>query len=139
MQAAIEINKSVAQVVSELKNDAMDFVTTRLQMLKQEMDEKLSVWKTAIPILAFAALIGTTAFLAITFAIVAFFAAIFQPSPYAWCFGALIVTAIYFFAAVGMFYLGKRELTQAGVVPKRTLHVLKQDQVWIRNEARSQV
>lgn len=139
MQAAIENNKSVAQVASELKNDARDFFTTRLQILKQEMEEKLSIWKGALPILGFAALVGATAFLCITFAIVAFFAAIFQPSPYAWCFGALIVTAIYFFSAVGMFYLGKRELTQAGVVPKRTLHVLKQDQVWIQNEARSQV
>jgi uncharacterized membrane protein YqjE len=139
MQAATENNKSVAQVAAELKNDAIDFVSTRLQILKQEMGEKLSIWKAAVPILAFAVLVGATAFLALSFAIIAFFAAIFQPSPYAWCFGALIVTAIYFFAAVGMFYLGKRELTQAGVVPARTLHVLKQDEVWIRNEARSQV
>ena len=136
---AIENNKSVAQVASELKNDARDFVATRLQILKQEMDEKISIWKGALPILAFAALIGATAFLAFSFALIAFFAAIFQPSPWAWCFGALIVLAIYFFVAVGLFYLGRRELTQAGLAPKRTLHVLKQDQVWIQNEARSQV
>jgi divalent metal cation (Fe/Co/Zn/Cd) transporter len=89
--------------------------------------------------LAFAALIGATAFLTLTFALVSFFAGIFQPNPWAWCFGALIVTAIYFVAAVGMFALGRKELTQAGVAPTRTLRVLKEDQIWIQNEARTQV
>jgi hypothetical protein len=30
-----------------------------------------------------------------------------------------------------------RELKDTGVTPTRTLEVLKQDQVWIQNEARS--
>jgi hypothetical protein len=139
MQTVIENNKSVGPIAAELKNDAIDFISTRLQMLAQEMSEKLSVWKAAAPILAFAALVGATAFLTLTFALVSFFAAVFQPSPWAWCFGALIVTAIYFVAAVGMFVLGKKELTQAGVAPTRTLRVLKEDQIWIQNEARTQV
>lgn len=139
MQTVIEDHKSMGKIAAELKNDAIDFISTRLQMLTQEMREKLSVWKAAAPILAFAALAGATAFLTLTFALVSFFAAVFQPSPWAWCFGALIVTAIYFVAAVGMFVLGKKELTQAGVAPTRTLRVLKGDQIWIQNEARTQV
>ena len=139
MQTVIENHKSVGQIAAELKNDAIDFVSTRVQMLTQEMNEKLSIWKAARPILAFAALVGATAFLALTFALIAFFAGLFLPSPYAWCFGALIVVAIYTIAAFGLFYLGKRELSQTGISPTRTLRVLKQDQVWIQNEARSQV
>src|SRR5207302_4722539 len=139
MHVVTENNKPIGQVVAELKNDARDFVSTRLQLLTQEMKEKVDVWKIAVPMLAVAAIIAVVALLVLTFAFVAFFAGLFQPSPYAWCYGALIVTAFYVIAAFGLFYLGKRELTQTGVAPGRTLRVLKQDQIWIQNEARSQV
>ena len=139
MHVVSENNKSIGQVVSELKNDARDFVSTRLQMLTQEMNDKIKVWKVAIPMLVIAGALAAMAFIVLTFAIVAFLAGIFQPSPYAWCYGALIVTVFYVIAAFGLFYLGKRELTQTGVAPTRTLRVLKQDQIWIQNEARSQV
>ena len=139
MQVVTENNKSIGQTVAELKNDARDFISTRVQMFMQEMKDKLAIWKAAIPILVVAALLGATAFLVLTFAFAAFLAGIFQPSPYAWCYGALIVTAMYFVAAAGLFYLGKREITQAGMAPTRTLKVLKDDQIWIQNEARSQV
>ena len=139
MHVITENNKSIGQVVSELKNDARDFVSTRLQLLMQEMNDKLKVLKAAIPILIVAALLGGIALIVLTFALVAFLAGVFQPSPYAWCYGALIVTALYAIAAFGLFYLGKRELTQTGMAPTRTLRVLKQDQIWIQNEARSQV
>ena len=139
MQIANENNRSVGHIAAELKNDAIDFVSTRVQMLTQEMQEKLSIWKVALPILAIAAVMGVTAFLTLTFALVSFLAGIFQPSPWAWVFGAAIVTVVYFIAAVGLFVLGRRELMQAGLVPTRTLRVLKEDQIWIQNEARSQV
>ena len=139
MHVATENNRSIGQVVTELKNDARDFVSTRLQILTQEMNDKVKVWKVAIPMLVVAAFLAGIALLVLTFAIVAFLAGIFQPSPYAWCYGALIVTAFYTIAAFGLFYLGKRELSTTGVSPTRTLRVLKQDQIWIQNEARSQV
>jgi len=139
MHVVTENNRSIGQVVSELKNDTRDFVSTRLQILTQEIGDKIKVWKVAIPMLVVAAVIGGIALLALTFALIAFLAGVFQPSPYAWCYGALIVTAIYIIVAFGLFYLGKRELTQTGIAPSRTLRVLKQDQIWIQNEARSQV
>jgi hypothetical protein len=139
MPVVIENNKSIAQIVAELKNDARDFISTRLQMLAQEMKSKANVWKAAIPLLAFAALLGATAFLCLTFCFVSLFAGVFEPGQYAWAWGALIVTGVYLVAAFGLFYLGRRVLTQAGVVPQRTLRVLKEDQIWMQNEARSQV
>jgi uncharacterized membrane protein YqjE len=139
MHVVSENNKSIGQVAADLKNDARDFVSTRLQMLSQEMSDKLKVWKVAVPLLAIALLLGGLAFLVFTFALVSFLAAVFAPSTYAWCYGALIVVAIYFVAAFGAYYFGKRELTQTGLAPTRTLSVLKQDQIWIQNEARSQV
>ena len=139
MQVVTENNRSIGQVVSELKNDARDFISTRLQILTQEMNDKLKVWKVALPMLAVAALIAAIAFLVLTLAFVAFLAGIFRPSAYAWCYGSLIVAAFYFIGAFGLFYFGRRELTQAGLAPTRTIRVLKEDQIWIQNEARSQV
>ena len=139
MQVVTENNKSIGQTIAELKNEARDFVSTRLQILMQEMNDKIKIWKVTIPILGVAALLAGMGFIVLTFAFVAFLRGLFLSSPYAWCYGALIVSAIYFFAAVGLFYLGKRELTQAGIAPTRTIRVLKQDQIWIQNEARSQV
>jgi uncharacterized RDD family membrane protein YckC len=139
MHVVTDNNRSIGQVVSELKNDARDFVSTRLQMLTQEMNDKVKVWKVAIPMLVVAGLLAGIALFVLTFAIVAFLAAVFQPNPYAWCYGAVIVTAFYIIAAFGLFYLGKRELTQTGIAPTRTMRVLKQDQIWIQNEARSKV
>src|SRR5438270_9720984 len=133
MQVVTENNRSIGQVVAELKNDARDFVSTRLQMLTQEMKEKVGVWKVAVPMLALAGVIGVIALLALTFAFIAFFAGVFSPSPYAWCYGALIITAGYFIIAGGLFYLARRELTQAGLAPRRTMRVLKEDQIWIQN------
>jgi hypothetical protein len=138
MQVVTENNRTIGQVVSELKSDAKEFVSTRLQMLSQEMNDKIKVWKVAVPMLAVAAVIGLLALLALTFAFIAFFAGVFSPSPWAWCYGALIVMAVYFLVAGGMFYLGRRELTQTGLAPTRTLRVLKEDQIWMQHEARSQ-
>jgi hypothetical protein len=32
--------------------------------------------------------------------------------------------------------MGYREVTARGLAPKRTINILKQDQVWLQNEAR---
>ncbi len=140
MQVATEYNshKSIGDVVQELKNDTRDFVQTRLQILNHEMKEKIDIWKVAIPMFVIAAVLAGVSFLVLTFALVSFLAGIFQPSPYAWCYGALIIFAVYVIGAFLLFYFAKREIQQAGLAPVRTIRVLKDDQLWIQNEARSQ-
>ena len=76
--------------------------------------------------------------MSLTFALIAFLAGIFQPSPYAWCYGALIVGLFYCCMAGGLALLGKREISQTSLTPDRTLRVLKEDQIWMQSEARSQ-
>ena len=139
MHVVTENKSPIGQVASELKNDARDFFSTRLQMLSQEMGEKIKIWKAAVPMLAIALALGGMAFVVFTFALVSFLAALLAPSEYAWCYGALIVAAFYFVASFGAYHFGRRELSQTGLAPTRTLKVLKEDQIWIQNEARSQV
>ena len=43
--------KNLTDVVNEIKVEAKEFVSTRLQMFNMEMKEKLSAWKIGIPLL----------------------------------------------------------------------------------------
>jgi uncharacterized membrane protein YqjE len=130
--------KSMAEVAQELKVELRDFVTTRLSILKHELKEKSATWKVVVPMLALAAFCALASFTAVNIALLAFLRGLFE-GPYAWCYSALILAGIYLVAAAGLYWFGRRELVQAGMVPERTLRVLKQDQLWLQNEARTQV
>ena len=56
----------------------------------------------------------------------------------AWIEALAIVGGSYFLIGgiAGMF--GWRKITNPGLAPTRTMRVLKQDQIWLQNEARSQ-
>jgi|SRR5215468_1230570 len=130
--------QNLSDVVNEIKLEAKDFLSTRLQIFSGEMKEKLSAWKVGIPLLIAAAVCGLVAFIVLNYALIAFLAAVFAPSPYDWCFAALIVGVFYLIVAAALYWIGTREIKAETLTPTRTLRVLKQDQVWLQNEARSQ-
>lgn len=129
--------KSIGTVVSETKQELKEFIQTRVAMLKTEYVEKVRTWKYAIPMLLGALALLLAAWIVLTFAIVALLAGIFQPSPYAWLFGGLIVGVAYLLMGLAVGWFAYSELSSVGVAPQRTMEVLKQDQVWIQNEART--
>ncbi len=139
MSANVENGKSLAGVVAELKEESKEFVTTRLAMLQAEMKEKISAWKTALPLLVIGAVMLATAWLLLTGALVAVIYVAFAGSIWA-AFLALIIVCIAYAIAGGMaLWIAKSKWQEAGVAPKRTLRVLKDDQLWISNEARAQI
>lgn len=129
--------KSLGTVISETKAEVKDFVSTRVQMLKAEISAKISTWKYAVPLLGAALALLLAAWITLTFALVALIRAWFAPSPYAWVWGGLIVGGLYLISAIAVGWFAYGEITAVGVAPTRTLEVLKQDQVWIQNEART--
>jgi len=133
----VQAEKSIATVLAETKEELKEFVSTRLEMLRAELKEKTSLWKQAIIMLVIAAVLLLAAWMTLTFALIAFFHALFITSVYAWLYAGLIVGGIYLAISVLVGWFGYSELKEAGVKPTRTLEVLKQDQVWIQNEARS--
>ena len=44
--------RTVAEVLNEFKEELKEFVGTRGQMLRSEMQEKVGAWKTALPTIA---------------------------------------------------------------------------------------
>ena len=132
-------SKNLTDVVNEIKVEAKEFVSTRLQMLRMEMKEKVSALKVGIPLLIGAGACGLIAFIVLNYALIAFLAALFAPSPYNWCFAALIVGFFYLIIAGVLYWIGMREIKAETLAPARTLRILKQDQIWLQNQARSQV
>jgi Putative Actinobacterial Holin-X, holin superfamily III len=61
----------------------------------------------------------------------------FLPSAYSWFFAGLIVGVFYFLVGGSLFLFSWGELKDAGVAPVHTLEVLKEDQIWIKEETRA--
>lgn len=128
--------KTLATTLAETKDEIKEFIETRIQLLRSEVVEKLRIWKYSVPLLLLAGGLLLIGWIVLTFAIVALVRAWFLPSEYAWLWAGLIIAAIYIISggAIGWFAYG--ELRATGIIPKRTLEVLKQDQTWAENERR---
>ena len=129
--------KSLATLLAETRDELKEFVITRVGILKAEIEEKVRTWKYVIPIMLIAVALLWAGFMTMTFALIALIHGMFMPSPFAWLWGALIVGGFYLVLAIGVGWFAYSEISQAGIAPTRTLKVLKQDQVWLQNEART--
>lgn len=129
--------KSLATILAETKDEIKQFVTTRVNILKAEMDEKVRTMKSVIPIALVAAALLLAAWITLTFALIALLHGLFLPSVYAWMWAALIVGGAYLVLGVTAGWFAYSEIKSTGLAPNRTLNVLKQDQIWIQNEART--
>jgi Putative Actinobacterial Holin-X, holin superfamily III len=131
--------RTLAGVVAELKDELKDFVQTRVAMLQSEMRDKLSSLKTAAPMIVIGLVLLGTAWLLITGAIVAAIYVAFEGNPFAAAIALVIVGVLYALAGGAAVAFAWREIRQGGLAPRRTIRVLKDDQLWIRNEARVQL
>jgi energy-coupling factor transporter transmembrane protein EcfT len=129
--------KPISTVLTEIKDELMQFLETRLQLLRSEIHDIVRTWKYCIPLLLAAAVLLLASWIVITFAIVALVHGWFAPSPFAWTWAGLIVAAIYLVIAGVVGWFGYAEMKEVGILPKRTLKVLKQDQNWVESEART--
>jgi uncharacterized membrane protein YqjE len=132
----LENDKSLTRLLQEIKDELRDFATTRYELLMAETKEKLRIWKLSLPRLVVAAVLAFGAFLTITFALVVLFAN-WIGTNYAYAWGGLAVAVLYLIVGGIFGYLGYREITAEGMKPNRTLEVLKQDQMWIKDETRA--
>jgi len=131
--------RTLAGVAAELKDEAKEFLNTRLAMLQSEMKQKIGAWKMALPTLIIGAVMLLTSWLLLTGAIVAAICVAFGDNPYAPAI-ALGIVFVFFAVAGGIAMLfAIRSVREHGVMPERTMRVLKDDQVWISNEARVQL
>lgn len=129
--------KSLATIIAETKDEIKQFISTRVNMLKMEIAEKVRIWKAVVPLLLFTLALLLAGWIALTFAVIALLHGLFMPSVYAWGWAALIVAGAYLFLGIVTGWFVYAEIKATGLAPTRTLNVLKQDQTWIQNEART--
>jgi uncharacterized membrane protein YqjE len=133
----VHTEKSLATILAETKDEIKQFITTRVNMLKMEIAEKVRTFKSVVPLLFFALALLLAGWMALTFAVIALLHGLFMPSVYAWGWAGLIVAGAYLVLGIGAGWFVYAEIKATGLAPTRTLNVLKQDQTWIQNEART--
>jgi cytochrome c biogenesis factor len=134
-----ENGRTLAGVINEFKDEIKDFVQTRIYMLQSEFRDKFTAWKTALPLIVVALVLMGTAWLVLTAALTSILAVAFLPSPYAYFFAFLIVGVVYMFGGAVCAGFAIRELKEHGIMPQRTVKVLKEDKIWLQTEARTHV
>ncbi len=138
--AAYEHNgKNLTRLLTEMKEELVEFVTTRFVIFKTEMQEKVRTLKTAAPLGIAAAVLLLTAYLLFTLAIVGLLVAAFASNPYRWFFAFLAVAVAWTILGGMAAYLAKRELEIKGLMPKRTIEILKGDKLWMQAEVKNQL
>ena len=131
--------RNISAVLREMKDEAAQFARTRMALLKAELEEKLPSLKSAAVFAVLAALLLGTAYLLLTGAVVVAAAILFKDSDYRWVFAFLSVGILWSLIGGIAFFLAKRKFAAKGLVPRRTVAVLKGDKIWLETEANNQI
>jgi uncharacterized membrane protein YqjE len=135
----IQNGRNISEVLTDMKEELKEFVQTRIAMFKAELREKVKAIKTAAPLAAAAVVLLGTAYLLFTLALVGLVAAFLPDNPYRWCLAFLAVGVLWSIIGGIAAYFAKRELEIKGLLPKRTIEVLKGDKVWVQAEVKNQI
>ncbi len=131
--------RPLGEVLNDLKIELKDFISTRLQMLRSEMSDKLGAIKVGAPSMIVGGVLAGTAFVLFTLAFVFLISMAFEGQPWAYALSFAIVAVIYAIAGTVALSYGWNTIKARGIAPERTMRVLKQDQIWIETEAMTQL
>ena len=132
-------HRSLSETINETKIEFKQFAETRIAMLQAEMKEKMATLKASAPMLIVGALLAGTSLLVLTGALICVLRLAFGDSPWGWFFSFLIVGVFYAIVAGGALWYAYSKISDGGIVPERTIKVLKEDKAWLQNEARTQL
>ena len=136
---AVRDERSLAEIVAEIKDELKEFIQTRVALLQSEFKDNMSSLKRALPLAGMALVLLGTAYLLLTLALVALVAVAFWGNPYAWFFALLIVGGVWLLFGAMLAFFAYNQFRSHGLMPKKTVEVLKADKMWLENQARSQV
>ena len=139
MHSDTNYGRSLAAIVTEMKEELKDLVQTRIEMFRAELHEKLKTLKIAAPLAGLGALLLGTAYLLFTMALVGLVVAFFRDNPYRWFFAFAAVAVLWTLLGGIAAYFAKREFELKGLMPRKTIEVLKEDKLWIQAEAKNQL
>lgn len=130
-------NRSLTEILAEMKQEFQEFTQTRIELLRAELEEKARVIKAALPLIAIGMLLLTVAFVLFSFALVGLVVVAFEGNPYRWFIAFLVVSFLWAIIGAIAALIAKRQLGAKGVVPRRTIQVLNNDKTWLQREAKN--
>lgn len=123
-----------ASVIAELIEEIAQFLQIRTELFKAEIKEKVPHLRNAAVLGMAGGFLLASGYLLLAIALVILIGAAFPANPYRWFFGFLIVGVLSVgIGAIGAF-LAKSEFDLRGILPERTLKVLKGDKNWLIGE-----
>ncbi len=131
--------KTVIEVVEELRDEFIAFITTRIEMVEAEFDEKAQAIKMSGPLLGIGLLVLVTGWLLFSGFLVCMIAQAFAPNPWNWALSFLAIAVLYAIVGGAAAFVALGRLKEKGVKPERTLRVLKQDGLWLQTEAKERI
>ena len=130
--------RSLSDVVTEIKNEFVAFVQTRAAMAASELRENMKSLNSGARYLLAGVAFLATAYVLLTVAVVTLVAAAFWDNPYHWFLGFAAVGLLWAILGAVLTYLAVRQFRIRGLLPRRTIEVLKNDKVWLQQEASHQ-
>lgn len=127
------------EVVEQLRDEFIEFVTTRIQMMEAEFDEKVQTAKMSGPLLGVGMLVLVTSWLLFSGFLVCTIAQAFTLGPWNWALSFLAVAVLYAIIGGAAASVAWRRLKDKGVKPERTIRVLKQDGLWLQTEVKERI
>jgi hypothetical protein len=131
--------RSWAAIAVELKDEAREFFETRIAILAGELREKSLRLKNAVLLLAVGGLLLATAWLLINASLAAAVAHAFSPGPFRWVISFLIVGGVWLLLGAAIAYFAKKQIDPKGLIPVRTVKVLRDDKLWLQREAAGRI
>lgn len=127
--------KTVTEVLQDFKSEISTFLSTRFQLLQEELSVKATAIKAALPMMVVGALFLVSAWFLFTAAIVVLIANAFPGNPWAYAISFAIVAVLYAIIGGITAFVGKSLLTKQGLKPEKTIRVLQEDKIWLQTEA----
>jgi hypothetical protein len=131
--------RPLGEVLNDLKIELKDFISTRIQMLQSEMNEKVGTLKASAPAIVVGVLFAVTAWIMFSLALVFLLSMAFEGQPYQYALSFGIVFVVYALIGAVAISFGLNSIKARGMTPERTLRVLKQDQIWMKTEAKNEL
>lgn len=133
-----ESTKTLPELIAELKDELKDFAATRLAMLRAELGEKLRAFKLAAPGLIAGLVLVATGWLVLTGFLVCTIANAFQSTAWRYPIALAIVGGLYcIFGSIAITFAWQ-QIKETRVKPEHTIRVLREDQIWLQTEVKTQ-
>jgi hypothetical protein len=128
--------RSLGDLITELKEEAASFYHTRVEMFRSEFHETVRGWKSFLPLAAVAVVLLATAYLLFTLALVSVVVVAFWGNPYHWFFAFLIVGFVWAVSGALVAFFAKVTFRNRALFPKKSFGVLQADRQWLQMETK---